>query len=156
MVGDYIQLLLWIIFLYYWSWFYTGWRRESALIKVNKSLAKMTFYIKSFNGISLVSIIMGLFAHFSLIIFLILFSLSNVTAPYMKLIVRIWIWLGLSLGTIGETIETYIKMKRAEVLSKKREFLILTILLIFVTGFMICMTVKYSLVISKLLLYVRI
>lgn len=74
----------------------------------------------------------------------------------MKLIVRIWIWLGLSLGTIGETIETYIKMKRAEVLSKKREFLILTILLIFVTGFMICMTVKYSLVISKLLLYVRI
>lgn len=38
-MGDYIQLLLWIIFLYYWSWFYTGWRRESALIIVNKSLA---------------------------------------------------------------------------------------------------------------------
>lgn len=151
-MGGYIQLLLWIIFLYYWSWFYTGWRRESALIIVNKSLAKMFFYIKSSNGISLVSITMGLFAHFSLIFFLILILLNNVTAPYMKLIVRIWIWLGISLGTIGETIETYIKMKRAEVLSKKREFLILTILLTFVTGFMICMTVKYSLVISKLLL----
>lgn len=151
-MGDYIQLLLWIIFLYYWSWFYTGWRRESALIIVNKSLAKMLFYIKSSNGISLVSIIMGLFAHFSLIFFLILILLNNVTAPYMKLIVRIWIWLGLSLGTIGETIETYIKMKRAKAISKKREFLILTILLIFVTGFMIYMTVKYSLVISKLLL----
>lgn len=148
---EYIQLLLWIMFLYYWSWSYTGWRRESALITVNRSLAKILFYIKSFNGISLVSIIMGLFAHFSLIFFLVLVFLNNVTAPYMKLIVRIWIWLGISLGAMGETIETYIKMKRTEVFSKKREFLILIIILVFVTGFMICMTVKYILAISKLL-----
>lgn len=46
--------------------------------------------------------------------------------------------------------ETYIKMKRAEVFSKKKEFLMLTILLAFVTGFMICMTVKYSLLVNRL------
>lgn len=155
LMREYIQLLLWIIFLYYWSWFYTEWRRESALIIINKSLAKMLFYIKSPNRISLVSIIMGLFAHISLIFFLILIPLNDVVALYMKLIVRIWIWLGISLGTIGETIETYIKMKRAKAVSKKREFQILTILLVFVAGFMICMTVKYSLDISKLFNDVR-
>ena len=147
---DYIQLLLWILFLYYWSWIYTEWRKESALLTVNRNFAKIFFYIKYFNGISLVSIIMGLFAHFSLIFFLILIPLNDVVAPYMKLIVRIWVWLGISLGSMGETMETYIKMKRAEVFSKKREFLILTILLAFVTGFMICMTVKYSLLVNRL------
>lgn len=148
----YIQLLLWIIFLYYLSWFYTAWRSESALITVNRSLSKMLFYVKSFNGISVVSIIIGLFAHFSLIFFLVLVLFKHATYPYMKLIIRIWIWLGISLACMGETIETCIKMKRAESLSKKKEFLALTILLIFVTGFMVYMTSIYCIIISKLLM----
>lgn len=145
----YIQLLLWIIFLYFLSWFYTGRRSESALVTVNRSLAKMLFYVKSSHGISVVSIIIGLFAHFSLIFFLILVLFKHATYPYMELIIRIWICLGISLACAGETIETCIKMKRAESLSKKKEFLALTILLIFVTGFMLCLTAIYCIKIKN-------
>lgn len=39
------------------------------------------------------------------------FFLLIILDGYMKLIVRIWIWLGLSLRTVGETIETYIELR---------------------------------------------
>lgn len=158
---DYIYLLLWIIFLYFFSWSHTGsLRRESVLITVNKTLTKILFYIRSSNRnsrrISIFSIILGLFAHFSMIFFLFLVLFNNDTAPYMKLILIIWFWLGLTFANIGETIETFIKIKRAEEFAKfgkKRDFIILSIIGVLGTGFMIYMTVKYSLILGKLLLF---
>lgn len=134
---NYIQLLLWIVFLYCASWTHTRWRRESVLVKVNSRLAKILFYIKSSEGISVVSIILGLSAHVSLIFFLALVCLHHEAAPYIKLIVRMWVWLGIVLIAAGETIEIFMKWKRAETKGKKVEFLLLTIILTFSTGIIV-------------------
>ena len=148
----YIQLLPFILSFYFSSWFYTRIRTGSVLITVNRILAKILFYIRSSNGISIVSIIWGLFAHFSWIYFLVLVFLYNATEPYMERFIKMWLLLWLSLGAIGETIESCINMKRAKVCSKKREYLMRIIILFFATGGMICLTIIYSLMICKLLL----
>lgn len=130
---EYNQLLLCIVSLYFLSWYFT-WRPEAALIKVNRKFAKIFFYIKYVNGIAPGSIIMGLFAHFCLILFLILVLLKDVVAPYMKLIVVICTWLFFCMLSMGLTIEGYINMKRAETVSQKRKWLIPTIFSFIATG----------------------
>lgn len=121
------------------------------LIIVNKTLNKILFFIKPSQGISIVSIIIGLFAHFSLMIFVLLLFLNNIVQLYTELILRFWELSGISLLCVGETIETYIKFKRAETPKKRREFLGLMVMLVCSVGFIFYITVKYGLVLCKLL-----
>ncbi len=148
LMREYNQLLLWIVFFYFLSW-YSTWRSDATLIKVNKKFAKIFFYIKYVNGISPGSIIVGLFAHFCLILFLILIPLKDVVAPYMKLIVVICTWLFCCMLGMGLTIEGYINMKRAETVSKKRKWLIPTIFSFIGTGVLIYYFFIYVNVISN-------
>ena len=141
----YIPLLLWILFLYFMSWFYTSVRNESVLITVSKSLNKILFFINSSHGISIVSIIIGLFAHFSLMVFVVLLFFNNFVQLYVEYVLELWWLSGLSLLCVGEIIETYIKFKRAETQKKKRVFLYTMILLIFSVVFLFCITVIYGL-----------
>lgn len=123
-------LLLWIFSLYLTSWIHTNLRAESVLINTGKKLNKVLFFINPSGGISIVSIISGLFAHFSLFVFIaLLIFLNNETSTYMELITTTWIWMGFSLLSAGETIETYIKFKKAETRKERREFLELTVIL---------------------------
>ncbi|MBD5549637.1 MAG: hypothetical protein HDQ96_00435 [Lachnospiraceae bacterium] len=115
----YIPLLLWILVLYFMSWSYTSFRTESVLITTGKNLSKILFFINSSHGISIVSIIIGLFAHFSLMIFVVLLFFNDIVQLYVELILRFWWLSGISLLTIGEIIETYIKFKRAETPKKR-------------------------------------
>lgn len=133
---EYNQLLLCIVSLYFWSW-YSTWRPEAALIKVNRKFAKIFFYIKYVNGIAPGSIIVGLFAHFCLILFLILVPLKDVVAPYMKLIVVICMRLFCCMMCMDVGIDQYINMKRAETVSKKRECLLMIIYSFFSLGILI-------------------
>ena len=140
----YIPLLLWILFLYFMSWFYTSVRSESVLITVSKSLNKILFFINSYHRISIVSIIIGLFAHFSLMIFVVLLFFNDIVQLYVEFILRFWWLSGISLLTIGEIIETYIKFKRAETPKKRREFLGLMIILICSVGFILYITAIFG------------
>ena len=148
---DYISLLIWIICLYFLSWHDTGGRKESVLVKVNKSIAKLFFYIDSSDGISIVSMITGLFAHVSLICFIILIFWGSTVKPYMGFITITWLWMGLLLLSVGLTIEACIKLKRAELRKKRRELQGLIIILICTVVFMLYYTVKYSQMLCKLL-----
>ena len=84
----FIPFLLWILFLYFMSWFYTGQRAESVLITTGRKLNKILFFINPCRGISIVSIIIGLFAHFSLIIFVVLIFFNNIVQFYCELILE--------------------------------------------------------------------
>lgn len=141
----YIPLLLWILFLYFISWFYTRVRRESVLITVGKSLNKILFFINPSQGISIASIIIGLFAHFSLMIFVVLLFFNNFVQLYLELVLRFWELLGISLLTVGEIIETYFKFKRAETPKKRREELGLMVILICSVGFILYITAIFGL-----------
>lgn len=141
----YIPLLLWILFLYFISWFYTRVRRESVLITVGKSLNKILFFINPSQGISIASIIIGLFAHFSLMIFVVLLFFNNFVQLYVELVLRFWELLGISLLTVGEIIETYFKFKRAETPKKRREELGLMVILICSVGFILYITAIFGL-----------
>ena len=70
-------LLLWIFSLYLTSWIHTNLRAESVLINTGKKLNKVLFFINPSGGISIVSIISGLFAHFSLFVFIALLIFLN-------------------------------------------------------------------------------
>lgn len=146
---EFIDLLLWIFSLYFISWFYTRVRTESVRITTNKNLKKILFFINPSRGISIVSIISGLFAHFSLCC-CILFN--SVAKTYSELITITWIWMGFLLLSVGETIETYIKLKREETHKKKRVFLYTLIILIFSTIFIFCFTFIYVLALCKVVL----
>lgn len=149
MIG-YLSLLLWIFFLYFFSWSYTRVRRESVLITTGKNINKILFFINSAKGISIASIIIGLFAHFSLIIFVVLLFFNDIVQLYAELILRCWELSGVSLIVIGEIIETYIKFKRQEAPKKRREFLGLMVILICSVGFILYITAKYGLVLCRL------
>lgn len=133
---EYNLLLIWILFFYYSSW-YSTWRSEAALIKVNRKFAKIFFYIKYDNGIAPGSIMVGLFAHFCLILFLILIPLKDIVAPYMRLIRVICVRLFGCMTCMEVGIEEYINMKRAETVSKKRKCLMLIFFSVFSTGVLI-------------------
>lgn len=150
MIG-YISLLLWIFFLYFFSWSYTRVRSESVLITTSKNINKILFFINSAKGISIVSIIIGLFAHFSLIILAVLLFFNDIVQLYAELILRFWELSGISLVAIGEIIETYIKFKRSATPKKRREFLGLMVILICSVGFILYITVRYGLVLCKLI-----
>lgn len=141
----YIPLLLWILFFYFMSWSYTCLRTDSILITTGKNLNKILFFINPFQGISIVSIIIGLFAHFSLMIFVILLFFNNFVQLYLELVSWPWKLLGFSLLGVGEIIETYIKFKRAETQKKKRVFLQKMILLIFSVVSVLCIIVIFGL-----------
>lgn len=150
MIG-YISLLLWIFFLYFFSWSYTRVRSESVLITTSKNINKILFFINSAKGISIVSIIIGLFAHFSLIIFVVLLFFNDIVQLYAELILRFWELSGISLVVIGEIIETYIRFKMAKISKKRREFLGGMILLICSVGGLFYFLVRYGLVLCKLI-----
>ena len=133
---EYNQLLLCIVFFYFLSWYFT-WRSDATLIKVNRKFAKIFFYIKYDNGIAPGSIMVGLFAHFCLILFLILIPLKDIVAPYMRLIRVICVRLFGCMTCMEVGIEEYINMKRAETVSKKRKWLIPTIFSFITTGVLI-------------------
>ena len=135
-------LLLWIFSLYLTSWIHTNLRAESVLINTGKKLNKVLFFINPSGGISIVSIISGLFAHFSLFVFIaLLIFLNNETSTYM----------GFSLLSAGETIETYIKFKKAETRKERREFLELTVILSCTVAAIFYFTIKFGLVLFKLI-----
>lgn len=69
----------------------------------------------------------------------------------MELVLTFWEWLGISLLSAGETLETYIKFKKAETLKKRREFLGLMVILICSVGAIFYCIVRYGLVLCKLL-----
>ena len=145
-------LLLWIFSLYLTSWIHTNLRAESVLINTGKKLNKVLFFINPSGGISIVSIISGLFAHFSLFIFIaLLIFLNNETSTYMELITTTWIWMGFSLLSAGETIETYIKFKKAETRKERREFLELTVILSCTVAAIFYFTIKYGMVLCKVI-----
>lgn len=146
----YIPLLLWILFFYFMSWSYTSLRTDSILITTGKNLNKILFFINPFQGISIVSIIIGLFAHFSLMIFVVLLFFNNFVQLYLELVSWPWKLLGFSLLGVGEIIETYIKLKRAETQKKKRVFLHTMILLIFSVVALLFITVIYGLGLCRL------
>ena len=137
-------LLLWIFSLYLTSWIHTNLRAESVLINTGKKLNKVLFFINPSGGISIVSIISGLFAHFSLFVFIaLLIFLNNET--------RTWFWMGFSLLSAGETIETYIKFKKAETRKERREFLELTVILSCTVAAIFYFTIKYGMVLCKVI-----
>lgn len=146
---EFIDLLLWIFSLYFISWSHTRVRTESVLITTNKNLKKILFFIDPSRGISIGSIISGLFAHFSLCCCILFILFNSVTKTYSELITITWIWMGFLLLSVGETIETYIKLKREEIHKKKRVFLYTLIILIFSTIFIFCFTFIYGLALYK-------
>lgn len=75
--------------------------------------------------------------------------LNNETSTYMELIITAWIWMGFSLVSAGETIETYIKFKKAETRKGRRGFLELTIILSCAVAVVFYFTIKYGLVLCK-------
>ena len=147
----FIPFLLWILFLYFISWFHTRMRVESIRITTGKKLNKILFFINPSNGISIVSIISGLFAHFSLMIFVILFFKNNIVQQYAELILRFWELSGISLLCVGETIETYIIFKREEARKKRWELLGLVVILICSVVVILYITIIYGLTIYKVL-----
>lgn len=149
---SYVILLFWIFFLYYSAWFLTRLRTESLLIEVNENITKIFFFIDSSKGLSITSIILGIFAHFSLILFIVLICFNSVTKPYAELVTSIWFWTGLSLMVLGEVTEAFIKLKRAETHREKRKFLADIVMLFCSGGVMIFMTVKRIIVMVKLLI----
>ena len=147
----FIPFLLWILFLYFMSWFYTGQRAESVLITTGRKLNKILFFINPCRGISIVSIIIGLFAHFSLIIFVVLIFFNNIVQFYCELILEFWVMSGFFLLSVGETIETYIKFERAETRKERREFLELTVILSCTVAAIFYFTIKYGMVLCKVI-----
>ena len=49
----FIPFLLWILFLYFISWFHTGMRLESVRITTGRRLTEILFFINPSNGISI-------------------------------------------------------------------------------------------------------
>ena len=113
-MGDYALFLFWIFNLYCISWHHTVCRRESELIKVNNKLANILFYMRHEYRMSVVSIIIGLFAHISIILFLFLVIFKDIVQPYMRLLLFFWFVVSCFFISVGLTIETFIKRKRAE------------------------------------------
>lgn len=84
---DYYTLFLcWTFVLYGWSWHHTVGRRESELIEVDRKLAKILFFIKNTDGMSVFSIILGLTAHAGMILFLLLVIFSKTVNRYMRIL----------------------------------------------------------------------
>ena len=77
--------------------------------------------------------------------------LNNETSTYMELIITAWIWMGFSLVSAGETIETYIKFKKAETRKGRRGFLELTIILSCAVAVVFYFPIKYGLVLCKVI-----
>lgn len=146
-----ILLLPWILFFYFMAWFYTSLRTESVLITTGKNLNKILFFINPFQGISITSIIIGLFAHFSLLIFIVLLFFDNIVQLYLELASWLWKVLGFSLLGVGELIETYIKLKKAKTRKKRKELLGLIIILSCSVGVLFYYIVKYGLILSRVL-----
>ena len=95
------------------------------------------------------SIISGLFAHFSLMIFVILFFKNNIVQQYAELILRFWELSGISLLCVGETIETYIIFKREEARKKRWELFGLVVMLICSVVVILYITIIYGLTLYK-------
>lgn len=121
---DCVFLLAGIGFLYYWSWFYSNVRRESIMIEVNKRLAGILGFIRNGRKISIVSIILGMYAHISIILFLI-FVVCTVLKININFeqIAAIWVVVMFLLYAVGEEIETCIKIKMAETVKQRVEFI---------------------------------
>ena len=110
----YILFLCWTLELYRWSWHETVVRKESELIEVDRKLAKILFFIKNTDGMSVVSIILGLAAHVGTIFFLFLLIFSKTVKIYMRILVFLWYEVGMLLMVTGLLIETFIKRKRVK------------------------------------------
>lgn len=127
----YFNLLLWTAFLYFLCWFDNNVRRETILYEINEKLAKILGFMKNGRRSSIFSIILGLYAHISLILLVVLgvyiaVIKVNINLEYIALI---WLLFVFILGFIGSGIEVYINIKMAERLKQKIEFIILVILL---------------------------
>ena len=142
-------LLLWIFSLYLTSWIHTNLRAESVLINTGKKLNKVLFFINPSGGISIVSIISGLFAHFSLIIFVVLIFFNNIVQFYCELILEFWVMSGFFLLSVGETIETYIKFERAETRKERKEFLGLVVIVSCSMIMLFCFTLIFGWVLYR-------
>ena len=77
--------------------------------------------------------------------------LNNETSTYMELIITAWIWMGFSLVSAGETIETYIIFKRAEARKKRWELLGLVVILSCSVVVIFYITIIYGLALYKVL-----
>lgn len=147
----YIALLFWVLVFYVMSWGFTSLDSRSVLITTGKTLNKILFFINPFQGISIVSIILGIFAHLSLMFLGVLVFFDNFVQPYLEAISWLWNLSGFCLLGVGETIETYIRFKRAKISKKRREFLGGMILLICSVGGLFYFLVRYGLVLCKLI-----
>lgn len=78
-------------------------------------------------------------------IFVVLLFFNDIVQLYVEFILRFWWLSGISLLTIGEIIEIYIKFKMAETPKKRREFLGLMIILICSVGFILYITAIFGL-----------
>lgn len=130
----YILLLTWILFLYYMSWFYTVERGESVLIKVTKRFANIFFYMRQENRMSIAGIIIGLFAHISMIFYFALIICHNMVKEYIAGIAVIWVYVSFFVMFIGEIAETSVKIKRSTTKKQKRENCGMMFLLLFSIG----------------------
>lgn len=110
----YILFLCWTLGLYRESWHHTVVRKESELIEVDRKLAKILFFIKNTDGMSVVSIILGLAAHVGMILFLLLVIFSKTVERYMRILFFLWYAVSMLLMMIGSLIDTLIKRKRVK------------------------------------------
>ena len=149
-MGDYILFLCWILVLYSDAWHYTVVRKESELIEVDRKLAKILFFIKNTDGMSVVSIILGLTAHAGMIFFLFLVIYSKTVKRYMRILFFLWYAVSILLMAAGALIETFIKRKRAKT-KQDREWssVWIIILELIVAGAMIYLIVGQVLVLKN-------
>lgn len=137
LMKDYGLFLLVVLYLYVFSWVDTDCPRNHILIHITKRLANVLFFMRRVNKMTVCSIIYGVFAHISLIVFFILAACHNIVKDYMREITNIWILLSAILAGIAMMVESHIRKKRATTKKLRRSETGAFVMEFFVTGSLI-------------------